>query len=332
MAVRRGQKLKLFYIVDILKQYSDEEHPLSANEICDKLAENGVTAERKAIYDDIRQLIDYGYDIIPTRLPKSGYFLASREFETPEIYLLGDAVRTAKFITPKKSRELVKKLQNMLSDYQKAGIETGIYIDSESKCNNEEIFYNIDTISNAIKLRKKVSLKYCSRILSDNREIKESVKEMKISPYALTWQDDHYYLVGNYEKYNNTLHLRIDRMKKVTALDEPSRPFSEVSDYDSVFDIADYTKRMFSMYGGKMEDISLSCDKSILEQIVDRFGEKICITDVTDSSFTFTAKAVTSEAFITFVMNYGDKMEILKPEHLRDEIKDRAGKILKKYK
>jgi len=331
MAARQGQKIKLFYIADILKKYTDEDHPIPATEICDKLAEMGVTAERKAVYDDIEQLLDYGFDIIKTRVPKSGYFLGSRQFEIPEIYLLADAVRTAKFITPKKTRELVSKLQDMLSIYQKAGIENGIYIDSESKCTNEEIFYNIDTVSRAIALKKKISFRYGVRVLQSDRTIKVEYKQRKISPYALTWQDDHYYLIGNYEKYDNLVHFRIDRMRSVSVLEENSRSYCEVSEYREVFDVADYTKRLFNMYGGKIENVDLKCNLEILEQITDRFGDKIFVRNITDTHFTFSTKAVISEAFITWVMNYGNKVEVISPSYLRDKIKTRAKEIFDIY-
>ena len=332
MAVRRGQKIKLLCILDILKKYSDEEHPVNAALICNELDKLGVSAERKAIYDDIEQLTDYGFDIIKTRFPRTGYFLAAREFETPEIYLLADAVRTAKFITPKKTRELVAKLQNMLSVYQTGGIENGIYIDTELKCNNEEIFYNIDTISRAIKNNKKIVFKYGVRTLGQDRQIKTEYKERIISPYAQTWQDDHYYLIGNYDKYDNLAHFRIDRIRSVDITDENARPFNEVCGYTDVFDVADYTKRLFNMYGGKNEEIDFACKKELLEQVADRFGDKIFIRNVTNTHFSFTANAVVSEAFITFVMNYGDKIEVKSPEYVREMIKNRAEKILNIYK
>jgi len=331
MAARSGQKIKLFYIADILKKYTDEEHPIPATEICDKLAQMGVTAERKAIYDDIEQLMDYGFDIVKTRVPKSGYFLGSRQFEIPEIYLLADAVRTAKFITPKKSRELVSKLQDMLSIYQTTSIENGIYIDSDSKCTNEEIFYNIDTVSRAIKEKKKIIFKYGVRNLEADRTIKIAFKERTISPYALTWQDDHYYLIGNYEKYDNLVHFRIDRMRSVTETDEFWRPFSEVCEYKDVFDVADYTKRLFNMYGGKVDNVDLKCKREVLEQITDRFGDKIFVRNITDTHFTFTAKAVVSDAFVTWIMNYGDKVTVISPDYLIEKIKKRATDILSLY-
>ncbi len=332
MGARRGQKLKILYIIDILRKYSDEDHPISANEICERLSELDITAERKAIYDDIQNLMDFGYDIIKTRIPKAGYFLASREFETPEIFLLGDAVRTAKFITPKKSRKLVNKLQDMLSVYQRAGAESGIYVDSDSKCKNEEIFYNIDTISQAISQKKKISFTYCVRTLENGREIELKYKKHKISPYAMTWQDDHYYLIGNYEKYDNLVHFRIDRMHSVEITDENYRHFSEVSDYSDCFDIADYTRKLFNMYGGELTEIDLKCNKDLLEQIADRFGNQIFIRNVTESHFSFTAKAVVSDAFVTYILNFGDKIEVLNPPEVRDMIKERIYKIQKLYK
>lgn len=331
MAPRSGQKLKLLYIIEILRHETDEDHPISAPEICDKLAANGITAERKAIYGDIETLIDFGYDIVKTRVPKAGYFLASREFEIPEIYLLSDAVRTARFISAKKTRELISKLDSMLSDYQAKKRNKGIYIDSAGKCNNEEIFYNIDGISRAIENKHKIALKYGVRELDSNREIKTVLKERVISPYAMTWQDDHYYLIGNYDKYDNLIHMRIDRMRSVNELNEPVRPFSEVSEYRDVFDVADYTKKLFSMFGGETQEIELRCSKNVLEQVADRFGENIFIRNVTDTHFSFSVKAVISGALATWIMNYGEDIEVLSPQSLKDMITDRAEEILRIY-
>ncbi len=331
MAPRSEQKLKLLYIIDILRHSTDEDHPISAPEICKKLAANGITAERKAIYGDIETLIDFGYDIIKTRVPKAGYFLASREFEVPEIYLLSDAVRTARFISAKKTRELVSKLDGMLSDHQAKKRNKGIYIDSMGKCTNEEIYYNIDAINRAIENRHKIILKYGVRELGPNREIETVLKQRKISPYAMTWQDDHYYLIGNYEKYDNLIHMRIDRMRSVTETDESIRHFSEVCDYTDVFDVADYTKKLFSMFGGDAQEIELRCNKRILEQLTDRFGENIFIRNVSDTHFEFSAKAVVSGALVTWIMNYGDDIEVKSPQILRDMITDRAQQILQIY-
>ncbi|MBO5908286.1 MAG: WYL domain-containing protein, partial [Clostridia bacterium] len=157
---RINGKLKILYIVDILRKYSDEENPINATEICEHLAHYGIKAERKAIYDDIEHLVFYGYDIIKTRTPRAGFFMASRELEIPEIYLLTDAVQSAGFITPKKTRELMSKLGSMMSAEQARLREKSTYIEYKNKCDNEEIYISIDTVRQAIESGKKISLKY----------------------------------------------------------------------------------------------------------------------------------------------------------------------------
>lgn len=331
MAARRGQKLKLLYIVKILTQLTDEEHPMSATEICERLAECGVTAERKSIYNDIECLVSFGYDIIFTRTPKNGYFLASREFELPEIFLLCDAVRTAKFISEKKTRELTAKLDGLISKYQSKRNIHGIYIDSSNKTHNEELFYNIDSINTAITEGKKIKFTYSKRVLQEGKNIVTESKTRIVSPYAMTWQFDYYYLIGNYEKYDNLMNLRIDRIHSVEILDEPIRHFSEVSDYSDTFDVADYTKKLFGMFGGNTQEIKLRCSNKLLEQVTDRFGENIFITNVNEKTFDFTAKAAVSEGLVTWIMNYGDDIKVIKPDDLKQKIIDRADKILKIY-
>lgn len=331
MAARRGQKLKLLYILKILTQLTDEEHPMSATEICERLAECGVTAERKSIYNDIECLVSFGYDIIFTRTPKNGYFLASREFELPEIFLLCDAVRTAKFISEKKTRELTAKLDGLISKYQSKRNIHGIYIDSSNKTHNEELFYNIDSINTAITEGKKIKFTYSKRVLQEGKNIITESKTRIVSPYAMTWQFDYYYLIGNYEKYDNLMNLRIDRIHSVEILDEPIRHFSEVSDYSDTFDVADYTKKLFGMFGGNTQEIKLRCSNKLLEQVTDRFGENIFITNVNEKTFDFTAKAAVSEGLVTWIMNYGDNIKVIKPDDLKQKIIDRADKILKIY-
>ncbi len=331
MAERKGQKIKIICTLDILKKYSDEDHPITATEICEKLSAMGVTAERKSVYDDIANLIDYGYDIIRASSPKRGFFLASREFEVPEIYLLTDAVRTAKFITPKKTRELISKLDSMLSENQAGLREKHIYIDSINKCDNEEIYYSIDILSDAIAKNKKVEFDYFTRTINADRTVGTVKKHRTISPYALTWQDDHYYLIGNYDKYDNIAHFRLDRMRKVKITDIPRRYFGEVSGYSDYFDIADYTSKLFNMHSGKLETIEFCCNRQIAEQVFDRFSTNIFIKNFTEDTFDFSVKAAVSEALVTWIINYGDKVTVKSPESLKEMIKFRAKAVLDLY-
>lgn len=331
MASATSQKLKLLHIIEILKEYSDEDFPISAAFIIEKLRLYGINAERKAIYDDVDCLIDFGYDIIKVKSPRPGYILGERDFELPEIYLLEDAVRTAHFITEKKTRDLCTKLDGMLSRHQLERNARDIYINTDAKTKNESIFYNIDTISRAIANHRKISYKYGVRELK-GREIVTVYKERKVNPYAMTWQDDHYYLIGNYDKYDNLVHLRIDRMKNVEQTEEKARYFGEVSKYTDSFNVADYTKSLFDMFSGIRQSVHLKCAKTILEQIVDRFGDKIFVSNVTDEHFEIDVECAVSPALCTWLFGYGGDIEVISPDSLRAMMRERAENIEKIYK
>ncbi len=330
MPKKSNQKLKLIYVLDILKRFSDEENPLNASDIAEKLSEFGIEAERKSIYDDILFLEQYGADIIKTSYPKKGWFIGDREFEVPEIYLLCDAVRSAKFISAKKTRELLSKLNSMLSVYQEKRREN-VFFSANDKCPNEELYYSIDKISSAIENRRQIRLEYSSRIFENDRSVKRRTKEMVINPYALTWQDDYYYLIGNHTKYDNLIHLRLDRINDVEELTEKARHFSEVCDYKEFFDTADYTNKLFGMYSGDTADIEFCCSRDIAEQVLDRFSESIFITNVTENTFNFKVNAVLSDALVTWIINYGKKLVVKKPEELKEMVKSRAREVLKNY-
>lgn len=332
MSKVKGQRIRLLYLIEILKKYTDEEHPLSTAELIEMLADKGIPSERKAIYNDISMLNEAGYYIEKTRTPKAGYYLSSREFELPEINLLADAVQAADFISHRKSRELIEKLEGMLSENEAGEVRRRIYIDNRAKCENEEIFYSIDAASRAIAENKKLTLKYCKRALDENGNIIENSKERKVSPYAMVWADDHYYLVCNYEKYDNLMHLRLDRMKKATVTKEKARDFREVSEYKTNFDIADYVEKSFNMYGGERQSITLRAKKDKLEQVLDRFGDKISIQNCTKTHFEFKSEALISEGLVGWIMQFADSLEVLAPESLRESICKAAEKIYKHHK
>ncbi len=333
MEARTAQKLKLLYIIEILQKHSDEDHPINASEICEFLDKKGISAERKAIYNDIDVLIDYGYDIVKATVPRRGYFLGSRHFELPEIYLLCDAVRSADFITPKKTRELIAKLDSMLSDEQVKKREKRIYIDSHRKFKNEEIYYSIDKINRAIEKGVKISFKYSSRHLSDDRKIITNEKVFTVSPYALIWQNDRYYLVGNIEKYNNLIHLRLDKIRSVEILSsKQARHFSEVCEYSEFFDSADYIAKTFNMYGGELKRVELTCSRSILDQIIDQFSEDIFVYKVTEHSFSFSTNALVSDGLISWILQFGKDIEVVAPEELRQMVIGRIADLRELYK
>ena len=230
MADKGYTKLKLLYVKDFLDKQSDEEHPVSVEDINEMLLSKEIECERKSIYSDVKTLKEYGMDILSVRQPKTGYCVCSRDFELPELRLLIDAVQAANFITPKKTKELIKKIGTLCSVSQAKMLEKQVYIEKRHKCSNEEIYYNIDIINRAIQSGKRISFIYQKRQLdtAENKVVTEE-KEFSVSPYAMIWSNDHYYLIANNQKYNNLMHTRIDRMKKVEILEERARKFSEVS-------------------------------------------------------------------------------------------------------
>lgn len=325
-------KLKLLYIKDYLEKNSDEDHPVSVEILSDMLEEKGISCERKSIYSDVKALKEYGVDIASVKKPFSGYAVLSREFEVPEIRLLIDAVQAADFITPKKTRELIDKIGSLCSFHQGKTLHKQVYIDNRVKCTNEEIYYNIDVLSRAIQQRKKVSFIYYKRKINDGEKVIFSdEREFTVSPYALIWSNDHYYLVSNNEKYDNLMHTRIDRMKKVQITEETARNFSEVSEYKNYFDVADYSSKSFNMYSGDTQRLVLSCDNSILEEIIDRFGTEGIRADKDESRFILSSQCVISEGLTSWVMQFGSKVEVIEPKKLREDVKKRAEDIIKIY-
>ena len=326
-----SSKIKTLLVFKYLNDYSDESHPLSTKDLIEMLEKDGITCERKSIYADVKTLNQLGFNIMTTLSPKRGYFMATRQFELPQVRLLVDAVSSAAFITPKKTSDLISKLEGLVSKNQAADLISQVYIDSNTKCNNEEIYYVIDKLHDAIINKYKVSFQYRRRNIDKKNKKSYVNKEFKVSPYALIWKDDHYYLVCNNEKYDNLMNLRLDRIRKISPIDEPVRPISQVSDYENEFDVADYTSKMFNMFSGYNASVTLICNLNLREEIMDRFGAKIPLTAVDSDHFQTTIDAAVSEGLVTWIMNFGNKIKVEGPQELVDMIKNRANDILQIY-
>lgn len=325
------QKLRLLYIIDILSRKSDEDHPLSATDIMDFLREDyGVDCERKTVYDCIENLNNYGYEIIKSQSPR-GYFMTPYYFEPAELRLLIDAVQAADFISAKKTKSLIKKFSSFASEYQYKKLEKQVYIDNRNKCANENLFIVIDVIDSAILSKKQIEVVYRRRKIVDGKTARYEEKTMIINPYALIWADDHYYLVGNYSKYNNLIHLRIDRLKSVKVLDAYSRHFSEVSPYKTFFDIADYSNKHLSMFSGDIKPVEMICNNTMIEDFIDQFGEKIIMRPYDDENFIVKVDVAVTDGLVAWIMQYGNKIKVKSPKELKNMIVDKTNSILELY-
>ena len=324
-----SSKKKLFAVLEILKKYSDEDHPLKAFEIIDKLSsEYELTAERKSIYRDVEVLREFGFDIM--KKGREGFSLVSRSFEIAEIRMLNDAILGASFITAERTKKLSHKLTRELSIYQAKQIETQTYFDNRIKFDNGQILYIVDQIHTAIAAGKKVRFKYYRKKIVHNRVRRIYTREHCISPYALVWSDDKYYLIGNYDKYDNISHYRIDRMEQLSITDEPSRNFEEVSKYTGSFDTGDYVTHTFRMYSGEETEIDLICSNSILEKIIDKFGDGAHYMNCDNDTFRVRTTGYMSEGLVDWLMMYSSQCYIKSPDELRELVVKRAAEIIEK--
>ncbi len=332
MPGRADSKLKTLYLMDILREQTDEDHPMSAADICKELDDRGVGAERKSIYANLEVLRQYNLDIVKTSTPKKGFFLGDREFEPVELRLIADAIQSASFISKSNSQKLISKLEKNLSIYQRENFLKQVYIDKQNKTDNDFIYYRINELTQAIDQNCRVKVTYDRRRLEEGSGVRNETRMMTVSPYAMIWLDDHYYLICNNAKYNNLMHLRIERIKQVKILEEePIRPVSEVSEYEDVFDTADYSSKIFEGFSGTPELVELRCANELYETIADVFGNKLSITDTDDTTFTVRVEVATSRGFTGWVMKFGTKMEVVSPQHVRDSIRETAESIARQY-
>ena len=332
MPSKSNQKIKLLYILDFLRKYSDEEHPITADKICNYLKNVGIDAERKSVYNDISVLIEYGYDIIKSYGSNSGCFLADRGYELAELRLLCDAVQAADFISVKKTKQLVDKILNQASEAEAAKIKKQVYVDNRKKCSNEEIYYTIDNLDNAIRNKKMVKIIYRKRIITEDNMAVFDEKEHIISPYAMIWSNDHYYLVCNNSNYDNLMINRIDRIKRVEILHNTvSRPFSEVSPYKASFDSADYANKHFNMFSGEPKPVELICSEDIIESLLDKFGDNSNIKTYGENKLLLKADVAVSEGLVAWIMQFGDNIQVKSPKELKNLILKKIDAIRSVY-
>lgn len=329
MAKGENQKLKLLYLTKIFMEQTDAGHGLSMPDIIDLLEEYGVKAERKSLYDDINMLNDFGYDIQGEKVGKSFvYYMASRDFELPELKLLVDAVQSSKFITQNKSNNLIKKLESLSSVYEGKELHRQVYVANRTKTANESIFYNVDYIQTAIADNKKISFKYFQWNYKKEQELRHDGKVYVISPWALTWDDENYYMVGFDSEDEKIKHYRVDKMLRINVEDEKR----EGKDFFKQFDMAIYSKKVFGMYGGQEETVSLLCDKSMAGVIIDRFGKDVLIREQDEEHFVARVNVEVSPQFYGWICSLGGMVQILGPENVVSGMKKELSKQLNLYK
>ncbi len=327
MAKSANQKLKLLYLLRFLMQNSDEGHPVSMAQIIEELSQNGISAERKSIYDDIESLRLFGFDIVQLKGKNGGYYIGERDFELPELKLLVDSVQSSKFITQDKTYKLIKKIEGLASVYDGQLLQRQVFVTNRVKSMNESIYYTVDVISDAITRNRKIRYQYFEYTVNKERVPRHDGAFYEVSPFALIWDDENYYMLAWDSKAETMKHYRVDKMQKVTLSDEERDGIEEFVKYD----MSAYSKTVFGMFGGKEQKVKLRFANHLVGVVLDRFGRETTIIPDGDGYFTVTLNVVVSPQFFGWVFGFGSDVEIISPENVRDEIKRITEEILKKY-
>ncbi len=315
MHISYSLKTKTIFLLSLLRERTDEDHPLSTKAILDALEEEGIHCDRKTLYSDMQALIDAGYDIVcDPRKVVGGWKLMSCEFEVAELKLLVDAVQSSRFITPGKSRELVEKLEKMTNRYEAGKLNRQVYVASRVKTGNENILYSIDAIHRAIQEDRQVMFSYMEWSLDKTLVLRGEPNRL-VSPWALIWKEENYYLMAYDEEARKMKHFRVDKMNRV-AVTEKKRVGREA--YETIH-LSEYVEETFSMYSGQREHMVMDFPNKLIGVVIDRFGLEVSIQKLKEDRFRVRTDVGVSPQFYGWLAGLGGGVEIITPKRVREE-------------
>ena len=315
----KNQKLKLLYLAKIMQEKTDDTHYLTMPEIINELAKYDIEAQRKSVYDDIAALNDYGIEIIKEmRSYKTYYHCVSRDFELAELRLIIDAIASSKFITLKKSKDLIEKLEKMASHYDAKLVKREVYISGRVKSMNESVLYTVDAIQNAIAYNHKITFQYFNWNVDGEMELRHDGAYYEISPWALIWDDENYYMIGYDESVDDFKHFRVDKMLHTSEIKKRRQGRAEFDKKDKEI----YTKKHFRMFGGEEERVTLYCTNDMANVIIDQFGREVTLRKVDDEHFKVRVDVVVSNQFFGWIVGLAGKVVIKEPENVRNQFNE----------
>ena len=325
--MEKDNKKRLMMMKAVLEKCSDEDHPITTVQIMEMLEKDyGMKVHRTTVGKDINDLLEMGVDIQCQRSTQNKYFISNRYFELPELKLLVDAVASSKFITEKKSYELISKLSTFASMYQQDEIKRNIRTESRVKPHNERSFYIVDAINNAINHNKKIKFTYFDYNINKEKVLRNDGRPYVFSPYSLVWNGDYYYVVGYSDKHQKIGSFRVDRIESTPeVLYEMAVPMPES------FNISEYTKAVFQMYDEERATVELKCTADMMKVIIDRFGEDIETRTIDEEHFKVTVRVSLSPNFYGWLFGFGGKIELLSPDYAIDNYRDILNRTLSIY-
>ncbi len=318
-------KLRPLYLLKLLTENTDEDHPLSTQEILHLMEEHyGIKMHRTRIPQDVELLEKLGYEIGVIKGRTTKYYYEQQTFELPELKLLIDAVDSSMFITEKKSAELIEKLVSLASPMKADALTRSVTKGGHNKPSNEQIYYIIDTLNRAIIEQKKVSFQYFTYNVLKDHVLRQNGEPYKFSPYAMHWDGNYYYVIGFLEKYLTISNIRVDRIAHTPQiLDEDQVPLPVGFDMDS------YRATTFRMYNSRRETVDLACDASVMDAIIDCFGEEVDTGLIDENTFSVTTETPISHVFYSWLFGFGGKVKLLGPREVVEEYSDMVLKAAK---
>lgn len=322
-----NQKEKILHLLAYLREETDETHPATAAALTAMLErDHGILCDRKTVISDIRAMQACGIDIVSIHGPKGGYFLASREFELPELKLLLSAVQSSRYLTQKKSRELTKKLLGQCSRHQaKTLLGRDMLVSGRVKTMNETIYYNVDAIQEAIAANRQIRFRYFDWAMDGSRRYRD--KDYTASPYSLCQNDENCYLLAHSPRHGVTSY-RVDRMADIQLLDSARTPCPELTGKA----LTEHANAMFQMYTGDPVEVKLQFHKSLVNVVIDRFGRDVMLIPQGEEHFVFTAKVAVSPMFLSWVIGFGNKAKVLYPQSVAEACKGLCRSVLAQYR
>lgn len=325
---RSNQKLKIMYLMKILMEYTDENHDITLAEIVEKLKAYGVTAERKSLYSDIENLRTYGIEVEGQQYDRTYHYrVTNRKFELAELKLLVDSVQSARFITEKKSKELIEKLEAYSSKYEAEKLNRQVNVSGRVKTQNKRVYYNVDAIHEAISDNRQVTFRYFSWNVDKKMELRHEGAFYHVSPWALCWDDEKYYLIGYDNEEGKIKHFRVDKMTDTSVVNEPRKGKKEFG----AINMADYTNKLFGMFEGEVQNVRLLCENAAANIMIDRFGIDVPIVKVDNNHFEMVVKVSVSKMFLGWIMSIPG-VKIISPESTVKMMKEEIKRLNEMYK
>ena len=320
-----NQKLKIFYILDYLEKNSHQDHPVRAAELLNMLErQHNIICDRKTVYSDIAALQDYGVDIVSIPGKNGGYYIASRNFELPELKLLINAVQSSKYLTEKKSRELIEKLCTECSVYDAQLMRRDVLVSGRVKSMNETIYYNVDTIQEAIGENRQITFRYFDWGIDGKRRYR--TKSYQASPYGLCQDNENCYLLALSPRYGVTSY-RVDRMSDIKLAEETRVPCTELTGKN----LTSHANRLFQMFAGDTTTVKMRFHRELTNVVMDRFGRDTMLIPDGEDHFVFTVNVAVSPMFLSWVIGFGTKAKILHPQSVIEECQELCRQAMEQY-